>query len=299
MVDEELRWPNGPACPHCGGAEPYALKPSGAAKKRAVKPGTYKCKACRKQFTATVGTVFHNSHVPLSIWLLAIHKLSASKKGHSALQLQRELGVTYKTAWFIFHRLRHAMSTGSLAVKLGGSGKVVEADETYVGGRRRGARRGRPGPDSNKTPVVALVERKGKMRMFPVERVTAATLADALYTHVDPRSELMTDDLPMYRKPGRKFQSHRAVKHLAGEYAVGTAHVNSAESAFSLLKRGVYGTFHHVSKHHLHRYCAEFEYRHNHRDITDGERTAALVQACEGRRLTYRPLKDDVDSLVG
>lgn len=286
---ESLRWPGGVACPHCGGADPYRLNTKPTAKN----PGRirlWKCSQCGKQFNVTVGTVFEGSHIPVAKWLMGIHLMSASKKGMSAHQLHRMLGITYRAAWFMNHRLRYAMATGmGIFAKFTGT---VEMDETYVGARRiRGSKRGRPGPDSHKAPVVALVQRGGRIRMFPVERVTSETLRASLKAHVDPAATLMTDELPAYRKPGRELAKHETVNHQAGEYVRGEAHVNTAEGVFSLLKRGIVGSFHHVSKGHLHRYCDEFEFRWNHRSalgVNDSERAAALVLGAEGKRLTYK-----------
>jgi len=285
---ESLRWPNGAACPRCGGADPYKLtpKPSG---KNPARHGLYKCRACKRQFTVTVRTVFESSHVPLSKWLLAIHLMCASKKGLSAHQLHRMLGITYRAAWFINHRLRYAMATQEgLFAKLMGT---VEVDETFVGGRRRGTNRGRPKVDSHKTPVVALVQRGGNVRMFPMARVTGDNLRKAIREHVDPSSTLMTDELAAYGKAGKELAQHERVQHGMGEYVRGNVHTNTVEGVFSLLKRGINGSFHHVSKGHLHRYCAEFEFRWNTRSavgVDDGERAALLVKGAEGKRLTYK-----------
>jgi len=283
---ERMRWPNGIACPHCGGLDPYSLTPKATSKKPGRK-GLYKCRACRKQFTVTVGTVFEDSRIPLSKWLLGLHLMASSKKGISAHQLHRNLGISYKAAWFMAHRMRYAMASGPLAELLKG---VIEMDETYIGAKRvRGAKRGRPGPDSPKTPVVALVERGGKVRAFPVERVTADTLGTSLKALARPDVTLMTDQLPAYGK--MRHGDHQTVNHATGEYVRGAVHTNTVEGFFSLLKRGINGTFHHVSKAHLHRYCAEFEFRYNNRvalGVNDGERAQKLVRACEGKRLTYK-----------
>src|SRR4051812_1926447 len=181
---ERLRWPDGPCCPRCGGDAPYKLSPK-ASGKNPARQGLYKCRACKKQFSSTTGTIFEDSHIPLSKWLLAIHLLASSKKGMSAHQLHRNLGISYKAAWFMAHRLRYAMQQGPMTELMNGT---VEVDETYIGGRnRRGSRRGRPGPESHKTPVVALVERgTGRVRAFPVSRVNADNLRAAFREHVSP-----------------------------------------------------------------------------------------------------------------
>src|SRR5690242_10083426 len=207
---ERLRWPNGIACPRCGGADPYKPTPK-ASGKNPARQGLYKCRACKRQLSSTTGTIFESSHVPLSKWLLAIHLLASSKKGMSAHQFHRMLGVTYRAAWFMAHRLRHAMATGdSLFTKLTG---VIEADETYVGGRNKTGKGGRPGRTSHKVPVFALVQRGGKVRAFPVENVTAKTLHTALQANVDRSATLMTDEFFSYIKPGRAFAKHQTVNH--------------------------------------------------------------------------------------
>jgi transposase-like protein len=294
-----LRWPSGPACPRCGGADPYKLTPK-AQPGRPARKGLYKCRACREQFSVTTGTVFEASHLPLSKWLMAIHLMSASKKGLSAHQLHRMLGVTYKAAWFVMHRLRYAMaSNAGIFAKLTG---VVEADETYIGGRRRVGptnkedraklATGRPGPKDKKlTPVVALVERQGRIAMFPVERVNGATIQTEIRQRVAQDAHMMTDELHAYDGLSYGFASHQTIKHSAGKYVDGDVHTNTVEGAFSLLKRGIVGVFHHVSRGHLHRYCDEFAFRYNTRTAlgySDAGRTAKLVLAAEGKRLTYK-----------
>jgi transposase-like protein len=295
----QLRWPSGVACPKCGGADPYKLTPK-AQPGRPARKGLYKCRACRKQFSVTTGSVFEATHVPLSKWLMAIHLMSASKKGMSAHQLHRMLGITYKAAWFINHRLRFAMAANmGLFTKLSGT---VEVDETYVGGRRRlgptnkedreKLKTGRPGPKDKKlTPVVALVERGGRMAMFPVDRVTGATLQSEIRKRVDLKANMVTDELHAYDGLSMGFASHKTIKHSAKEYVRGDVHTNTVEGVFSLLKRGITGSFHHVSKGHLHRYCDEFSFRYNTRTklgYTDSMRAAELVLGAEGKRLTYQ-----------
>jgi len=284
---EQLRWgASGAVCPHCGGASPYKLNPTGKGKKGTrVRKGVYKCRACRKQFTVTVGTVFEDSHVPISKWLLAIHLLCASKKGMSAHQLHRMLGVTYKTAWFMFHRLRYAMSQEPLASKLRGT---VEIDETYIGGVRKYGAGRPPAHDGKKTAVMALVERDGRLRAFPMERVTSADVQDAIRECVDLSAHVMTDEWKQYDGLDMGFASHGRIKHSDKVYANGPIHTNTVEGFFSLLKRGINGSFHHVSKGHLARYCDEFAFRYSYRKISDGERAALLVDGAKGKRLTYK-----------
>ncbi len=280
---ERMRWPNGASCPHCGGADPYKLTPKAGSTTR---KGVWKCRACRRQFTVLVGTVFQSSHIKLTVWLKAIYLLCSSKKGMSAHQLHRMLGITYKAAWFMAHRLRYAMTQEPLASKLSG---VVEVDETYVGGRPRGqGRRGRPGPGHNKVPVVALVERGGRVRAFPMPRVTSENIGDALLTHVDRSATLMTDEGGHFVKIGRKFASHDTVKHGAKEYVRGTAYTNTVEGFFSLLKRGINGIYHHVGTGHLGRYVDEFTFRYENRKVSDASRSVMAVQGAEGKRLTYK-----------
>jgi transposase-like protein len=281
---ESLRWPNGPVCPHCGGADPYRLT-ARPHSKRPGRKGLLKCRACRKQFTVRVGTVMEDSHIPVSTWLIAMHLICASKKGMSAHQLHRMLGLSYRSAWFMAHRLRWAMTQEPLASKLEG---IVEADETYVGRRRD--ERGRPFKSGvRKTPVFSLVERGGRVRSFVPERVTGANIDRIMRRHVSPDAEIFTDEATWYTEPMRSFMGgHQTVNHARGEYARGVVHTNTVEGFFSLLKRGIIGTFHHVSAHHLHRYLSEFDFRYNHRDVTDGERTAMVAQAVEGKRLRLR-----------
>lgn len=250
---EAIRWPEGPVCPHCGCFERiYKLEGE------SHRPGLYKCGDCRQQFTVTVGTIMHRSKIPLHKWVLAFHLLCSSKKGISALQLQRNLDLgSYRTAWHMAHRIRLAMAEEPLASMLQGT---VEVDETYIGGKSRQGIRGRG--SERKTPVLALVERNGKMRSRPVERVTAEELKGAIRDTVHPSARIVTDDLASYKGLGDEYEGgHGIVRHSAGEYVQGDAHTNTAESYFALLKRGVHGAFHDVSKHHLHRYCDEFEFR--------------------------------------
>lgn len=282
---EGIRWPNGPVCPHCGAAKVYRLEAKPESK-RPVRKGVWKCAECRKQFTVRVGTIFEDSHIPLSKWLMAFYLLCSSKKGMSAHQLHRSLGITYKSAWFMAHRIRYAMSQPPLSDMLSG---VIEADETYVGGKTKGGKRGRGAP--NKIPVFTLIERGGRARSFKMERVTADNLGRKLREHVTRNSQLMTDSYNAYRRPGRMFESHETVDHKAGEYVRGKAHVNSAEGYFSLLKRSIFGIWHHVSERHLHRYLAETDFRYSLRKVSDGERTLLALQATEGKRLTLREPK--------
>lgn len=290
---ERLRWPNGAACPHCGGAEPYRLTPKATTKTRTQK-GLWKCSQCRKKFTVKVGTIFESSHIPVSKWLMALHLISASKKGMSALQFKRMLGLTYRAAWFMAHRLRHAMATEDF--RLSG---VVEVDETYIGGRRRLGRYsyegkgGRPGPkDPIKTPVVALVERKGRAVAFPVERVDGKTLqAEVRKRTIPSLSWMMSDEWQGYMGFRQGFANHEHVNHGIKEFVRGHVHTNTVEGFFAILKRSIKGTFHHVSRQHLHRYCDEVAFRYTNREavgVDDEQRTKNLVAATEGKRLTFK-----------
>jgi transposase-like protein len=291
---EKMRWPNGAACPHCGGADPYTITPGKSTKARTTRKGLYKCRACRKQFTVTVGTVFEDSHIPINKWMQAIYLLCSSKKGISAHQLHRMLGITYKSAWFMAHRLRYAMTQTPLVEKLGG---IVEADETYIGGkvRPRNFVKGQPykanrrgAHTDNKIAVVALVERGGRVRAFPMEKVTAANVHEVINANVRSDAHLMTDESSLYPAIGKHMKAHDAVKHSNNEYVRGTAHTNTVEGFFSLLKRGINGIYHHVGKGHVGRYVDEFSFRYDYRKVTDGERVQFAIDGAEGKRLTYK-----------
>lgn len=279
---ERIRWPNGPVCPKCG-EEGNAVKLQG----ERHRAGLYQCRGCRGQFSVTVGTIMERSHITPRQWVMAFHLMCASKKGVSALQLQRMLGLgSYKSAWHMAHRIRLAMREEPVRSLLGN----VEVDETYVGGkpRNRGShnmkKRGR---GTDKTPVLALIERDGRARAYRLDTVTAKNVGEAIFRDVDPSATLMTDELPTYKAIGKRFHDHQK-----GEYARGNAHVNCAESYFSLLKPGLHGSFHHVSKKHLNRYLDEFSFRWTHRKAKDGERSEAAIRAAEGKRLLYQEPAD-------
>ena len=289
---EEIRWPNGVVCPHCKNSDHkriWEIKPNQAANIRA---GLYQCAECKKQFTVTVGTIFEDSHIPLRKWLVAWYLLCSSKKGISSLQIQRMLGLgSYRTALFMTHRIRYALAHPGFTGMLKG---VVEVDETYVGGKATGSRKTGRSPSSNKTCVVSLVERGGKARSLVIDRVTSENLHGAIMEHIQDGSTVVTDDFMGYRNMPRIF-THKPVKHSAKEYTRREkdllVHTNNVESKFSLLKRGIIGTFHQVSKKHLPLYLAEFDHRFNHRKDTDGERTVSALKCAEGKRLTLKPLK--------
>ena len=277
---EALRWPSGPVCPHCGTVDKaYATK----------RAGKYRCAAreCRKDFTVRVGTVFESSHIPLHKWLLAAYLLCSSKKGISSHQLHRTLEVTYKTAWFMTHRIREAMSTGSFA-PMGGSGKVVEADETYIGSKKcTEVRRGY----AHKRAVISLVERKGKVCSFHVNEATKASVQPIVKSNIARESRLITDESGIYLKLFKTFAEHQSVVHSAGEYARGDAHTNTGEGFFSIFERGFKGIYQHCGEQHLNRYLAEYDFRYNNRvafGVDDLARMNTALAAAKGKRLTDR-----------
>jgi transposase-like protein len=290
---EALRWTGEPVCAHCGtiGGH-YATK----------KAGVWRChsKQCRKDFSVTTKTVMESSHIKLHIWLQAFALMTASKKGMSAHQLHRSLKVTYKSAWFLAHRIREAMRTGGLMPPMGGPGEIVEADETYYGKtqepRTSKQRLGRPykkgsrGP-RDKRPVLALVERGGRVRSFHVPVANAVNVAQIVRENVHRESRLMTDESKLYPVVGQEFASHETVNHSAKEYARGDVTTNTVETYFSVFKRGMRGTYQHCKEKHLHRYLAEFDFRFNNRTalgVSDGERAELAIKGIEGKRLTYR-----------
>jgi transposase-like protein len=277
---EAVNWPEGPFCPHCGECK-NVHRLAG----KSTRPGLIQCNSCLKNFTVTVGTVFERSKVPLNKWLLATYLLSASKKGISSHQIHRMLGVTYKTAWFMCHRIREAMTDEG--GPLGGPGKFVEADETFVGGKARNRAHRSPAP---KKAVIALVERDGRARSFHVANVNANNVRSLLFTNVDRASNLMTDEGAAFKRGGLDFKMHYTVNHSIKQFARldRDKHSNTAENFFSIFKRGVIGTYHHMSEAHLGRYCREFDFRYNTRSMTDGERADAALAGIVGKRLTYR-----------
>ena len=281
---ESVRWANGVVCPHCGTIDKF-YKFEG----KAHRPGVYKCAegACGKQFTVTVGTVFESSKIGLHIWLQATYLMSASKKGISAKQLERMLGVTYKTAWFMAHRIREAMNVAPKEQL--GLVSPVEVDETYWGnvGTHRPGSRG----FNHKMKVVTLVERNGQKHSYHLPTVNHKTLGPIMRGMIAKKARLMTDQAGVYEKLGTHFASHEFVNHTVKEYARGDVTTNTVESSFAILKRGLYGTFHSVSEQHLQRYATEFDFRWNNRialGVNDVQRTNAALKGIEGKRLTYR-----------
>jgi len=294
---EKILWSDGVVCPHCGTVG-NATKLQG----KATRPGVWKCKerVCRKQFTVTVKTVFESRHVPLPKMLQAAYLMSCSKKGVSAHQLHRILGVTYKTAWFLAHRIREAMRDGKLA-PMGGAGGIVEVDETYFGKQEdpqpSAQRKGRPYVTrggrgaAGKRAVVALVERGGRVRSFHPQQADGPTVAKIVSENISREARLMTDESRLYMRPGKWFASHETVTHSRGEYVRGDVHTNTIENYFSVFKRGMRGVYQHCSEQHLHRYLAEFDFRYNRRSalgIEDAERTRSALAGIVGKRLTYR-----------
>jgi transposase-like protein len=294
---ERLRWPAGPVCPHCGavGNASYLTPKSGYRRTRAGNVSyrrVWQCREqqCGQQFSVLVGTVMEDSHVPVSKWLLAMHLLCSGENGVSAHELHRTLGITYKSAWFMAHRIRYAMEAPPVMGKLTG---MVEADETDIGGKAKRAERitGRGGVD--KVPVVTLVERNGEARSQVMRPVTGENIAKTLEHHIDPAAALMTDESSVSWQVGPRFVSHETVNHGAGEYVRGHVYSNTVEGFSSQLKRSIDGTSQHVSEWHLPRYLAEFDYRYNNRKVWDGEQTEKAIQQTAGKRLMYR------DSLWG
>jgi transposase-like protein len=285
---EASRWPDGVNCPHCGSLNVRRMGGK-------TQAGMFLCNDCRDKFTARVGTVMERSHVPVHKWLLAIHLLTSSKKGMSAHQLHRMLGVTYKTAWFMAHRIREAMRDDNGSGPLGGEGKVVEADETYFGNAddpAKGKRtiRGKRG-HAGKRAVVALVERGGRVRSFHPGVADKVTVTKIARENIARETRLHTDESRLYVGADEHFASHETVKHTAHEYVRGDVHTNSVEGYFSIFKRGMRGVYQHCKEKHLHRYLAEFDFRYNNRialGVNDKERAAVALKGIEGKRLTYR-----------
>jgi transposase-like protein len=299
---EKLRWPDGPVCPHCGQIDnAYRLEPKPSKKGTHVRKGVWKCGGCREQFTVTVGTIFEDSHIPLSKWLLAYHLLCASKKGMSAHQLHRMLKVTYRSAWFMAHRIRYTMSQEPLSSKLTG---IVEIDEAYIGGKRRkhqsqavkpGVRaQDRLGPFADKAPVVSVLQRGGRVQSVHMPKVTRDNLRSMVNQMVAEDAHVMTDSSSVLAG-ALMTHKHDQVNHKASEYVryenglcITT---NGIEGYFATLKRGINGVYHHVGRQHLHRYLSEFDFRYNSRKEKDGDRTLMALKSTSGKRLMLRDSK--------
>lgn len=281
-------WPNGPVCPHCKGTERIS-KMQG----KATRIGLYKCYQCRKQFNVKVGTIFEKSHVAIHLWLQAFYLIAGSKKGISSNQLHRTLGVTLKTAWFMSHRIREAMRTGSLATPIGGNGGIVEADETFIGQKKgakpKGEKKGRG--YAHKHAVLSVVERGGEVRSIHVDDIKAKTVVPILKANITREARVMTDEAGQYVHLSKEFAEHGVVRHGAGEYVRGDIHTNTLEGYFSIFKRGMKGVYQHCAQKHLHRYLAEFDFRYNNRiakGVNDEARAIKAVEGVVGKRLTYQ-----------
>jgi transposase-like protein len=298
---EALRWPNGPVCPHCGShgddVSPVQKtdkrrKPTPDGKRhRPARLGRYYCKSCTETFTVTVGTVMEDSHVPIHKWLWAFRQLCGSKKGMSAHQLHRSIGVSYKTAWFMNHRIREAMRSGGLAPPMGGAGGIVEADETFIGDNKLYKNFTGVRGFQHKHVVLTLVDRKGKARSFHVDRATSSNILPVVEANIAKEATIATDDAGHYRPLRKRGRRHESVNHKQEEWARGPIHTNTVEGYFSIFKRGMRGVYQHCSEKHLHRYLAEFHFRYSNRiklGVDDTERTERAIPGAEGKRLTYR-----------
>jgi transposase-like protein len=285
---ERIRWPNGPVCPHCGNADASRLYSIAANVAHKVREGLRECQECHGQFTVCTGSVMESSHLPLTKWALAYRLMASAKKGMSALQISRSLGIGYKSAWFLCHRIREAMRDVS-GERLGGIGKIVEADETYVGGKPRRGTKGRATQADRKTAVAVLVERGGRARAVPVAQPLDGALKRNIMATVERGTHIHSDEHRAYKGIERFIAGeHSAVTHFKDEFARDGVHNNTAESWNALLKRSIVGSFHHVSREHLSRYCDEVSFRWDRRSIDDTERTAQAIKSGEGKRLTYR-----------
>lgn len=294
---EQIRWPDGAHCPHCGSVKVKSTVMKSKPSKKNPKPkavkGFYHCGDCRKRFTVRTNTIYERSHIPLHKWVLATQLLCSSKKGMSAHQLHRMLGVTYKSAWFMAHRIREAMIDNDTD-PMGGKGKHVQADETYIGRKASPPTErsdGKPfiksGGSSYKNAVVSLVS-EGKARTFHVDRADAYTIRNILVTNVSRDTDLHTDESRLYTKVGKEFAKHETINHSAGEYVRNGMTTNNVENYFSVFKRGMKGVYQHCSEKHLGRYLVEFDFRYNHRELEDNERAIEALKGAEGKRLTYR-----------
>ena len=290
---ERHRWADAPACPRCGAVEVYQMKGTDGERNKDYR---WRCRGCKQMFTVRTGTIFEESRLPQRVWVYAFWRACASKKGISALQLAREMTITHKSALFVLRRIRHGMGSDEQSPKLTGT---VEVDETYVGGKPRykgHGKMGRPGPEDRKVPVLGMVQRNGDVRFRAMERLTSDRMHEVIAENADLSCRLITDNYPKYRKVGRLFQGgHEVVKHEEREYvrAGSDVHSNTIEGVFSLIKRGVMGTFHSVSRKHLQNYLNEFEFRWNTRKLDDGQRVSKAIRQVDGKRLEYRESVDN------
>jgi transposase-like protein len=295
---EGVRWPDGPICPHCGVVnEAHYIEPTEGNTRKTTQGGksyrrVWRCEACREQFSVMVGTIFEDSKVPLSKWLLAIHEISSDKNGVSSCELGRKLDITQKSAWFMGHRIRLAIASVAPGYLKG----IVEADETYFGGKAKNMHKSKRKEKITgrgtvgKVAVFAMVERGGKVRSQVMHNVDSEAVGLVLNANVDPEAALMTDTSTVYPGPGKAFASHETVDHSADEYVRGDVYTNTAEGHFSQLKRSIDGTHHHVSEKHLDRYLAEFDFRYSTRKDADGERTEKTIRKFSGKHITYKQL---------
>ena len=296
---ESVRWENGVLCPHCQSTGADFIEPENGERKTCTGRVSYRriwrCQSCKKQFSVLVGTIFEDSRIPLSKWLLAIHELNADKNGISSCELGRKLGITQKSAWFMAQRIRFAMAHTSLESKLSGN---VEVDETYIGGLEKNKHTSKRTEDNQgrstktKTPVLSSVERGGNVYSKSMKTVSSQNIRKVLKERVSHKATLHTDTFPAYNSVATEFEAHETVDHGSGEYVKGNAYTNTVEGYFSQLKRSLSGTFHHVSEKHLDRYLAEFDYRYNTRNEKDGDRTKTAIKMVAGKRLTYRATKE-------
>jgi transposase-like protein len=271
----QSRWGDVPVCIYCGNTEKIYKIQGGK---------LLKCSKCRKPFSMKVGTIFEDSALPLQKWFHAIFVVSAHKKGISSCQLARDIDVTQKTAWHMLHRIRLTMSTGSFVKPLEG---IVEVDETFIGGKNIGS--GKRGFPSDKSIALGIIQRDGNARIQTIPDVKGKTLKSAIRENVSPESIVMTDNFAGYKGLDKEYKEHNVISHSTHKYVDGIIHTNTIEGFWSLLKRGIVGIYHHVSKEHLHRYCEEFEYRYNSRKLNDSTRFGLLLSTCNGR-LTYKNL---------
>jgi transposase-like protein len=288
---EALVWPNGPVCPHCGNTDAAKIA---KLETKSVRSGLRYCNECAGQFTATVGTIFERSKIPLTKWWLAMHLLGSSKKGISSHQLHRMLGVSYKSTWFMTHRIREAMRAGGLA-PMGGEGEIVEIDETFIG--RKDGFEAKPGWVYHKNTVLTLVERGGSARSFHIDEATKENIVPIVRENLDRETHLMTDEARRYESVGREFEKHDVVDHSRKEYGYtdrrtgAKVNTNTVEGYYSIFKRGMKGVYQHCGEKHLHRYLAEFDFRYSNRSalgVNDAARTAKIVKGAKGKRLQYR-----------